>query len=247
MLAVDALFALLGARDEGRAVDPAVLEGDLLEHGHGRVLRALHGADELSGLVEALHGAGVEPRVAPPERHHREQAVVEVHAVEVGDLELAAGRRLHARRALRHVARVEVEAGDRIGALRSLRLLLDGDRPAPLVELHHAEALGVVHVVAEDGGAPLPRVLDGAAQVARKAVAEEDVVAEQALEVRQVRVCRDDEDVANPRHHEDGERVVDHGLVVHGQELLACDRGERVEARARPAREDDAFHERPFL
>ena len=155
--------------------------------------------------------------------------------------------------------------------------------PAPLVELHHAEALGVVHVVAEDGGAPLPRVLDGAAQVARKAVAEEDVVAEheragvardevltdeeglgeavgrvldgvgerdpergpvaeQALEVGQVRGRRDDEDVADARHHEDGERVVDHGLVVDGQELLARDRGERVEARARAAREDDAFH-----
>ena len=44
--------------------DPAVLPGDLLGHGHGQVLGVLDGADELRGLVQALHGAGVQPRVA---------------------------------------------------------------------------------------------------------------------------------------------------------------------------------------
>lgn len=164
-----------------------------------------------------------------------------------------------------------------------LRLLLDGDHAAVLVELHDAEALWVVHVVAEDGGEPLPRVRDGAAEVPAKAVAEEDVVAkhegaglardevladdeglgeavrrgllgvgeqdaevgavaQQALEVGQVRRRRDDEDVADARHHEDGERVVDHGLVVDRQQLLAGHERERVQARARAAGEDDAFH-----
>ena len=138
-------------------------------------------------------------------------------------------------------------------------------------------------MVAEDGGKPLPRVRDGAAEVPAEAVAEEDVVAEhegagltgdevladeeglgetvrrgllgigerdaevgtvaqQALEVGQVRRRRDDEDVADARHHEDGKRVVDHGLVVDRQ-LLAGHERERVQARARSAREDDAFHE----
>lgn len=169
-----------------------------------------------------------------------------------------------------------------------LRLLLNGDRTAVLVELHDAKALWVVHVVAEDGGEPLPRVRDGAAEMPAEAVAEEDVVAEhegaglardeiladeeglgeavrrgllgvgerdaevgtvaqQALEVGQVRRRRDDEDVADARHHEDRKRVVDHGLVVDRQQLLAGHERERVQARARSAREDDAFHAKPFV
>lgn len=50
--------------------DPAVLPGDLLWDGHGQVLGVLHGADELRRLVQALHGAGVEPRVAAAEGDH---------------------------------------------------------------------------------------------------------------------------------------------------------------------------------
>ena len=76
------------------------------------------------------------------------------------------------------IARVEVQAGDGIGALGLGGLLLDGDSTALAVELHDAEALGVVHVVAEDRGAARLRVLDGLLQVARQAVAVEDVVAE---------------------------------------------------------------------
>ena len=287
VLPVHALPVPLRAGDEGRPVDPAVLVGDLLEDGDGGVLGALDGADELARLVEGLHGAGVEPGVAATERHDGEQPVVEVHAVEVGDLELAAGRGDHPAGALRHVARVEVEAGDGVGALGALGLLLDGDRPPLPVELHDAEALGVVHVVAEDGGAPLPRVRHSAAQVAGEAVAEEDVVpedegaglprdepladqerlgeavrrgllgvgerepevravAEEPLEVRQVRRRRDDEDVADARHHEDGERVVDHRLVVDRQELLAGHERERVEPGTGAPGEYDALHKHPF-
>ena len=288
MRAIDALAVTLRAGNKRVAVDPAVLVGDLLEDGDGRVLGALDGAHKLAGLVERLHGAGIEPGVASTESDHGERAVLEVHPVEVGDLELAARGGCDPLRALCHVARVEVEAGDGVGALRALRLLLDGDRAAVLVELHHAEALRVVHVVAEDGGEALPRVRDGAAEVPAEAVAEEDVVAEhegaglardealadeeglgeavrrgllgvgerdaevgtvaqQALEVGQVRRRRDDEDVADARHHEDGERVVDHGLVVDRQQLLAGHERERVQAGARSAREDDAFHAKPFV
>ncbi len=67
-------------------------------------------------------------------------------------------------------------------------------------------------------------------------------VAQQALEVRQVGGRGDDQDVADAGHHEDGQRVVDHRLVVDRQQLLAGDGSERVQARARAAREDDALH-----
>ena len=283
MLPVDRLAVGLGGFLQLGGRDPAVLPGDLLGHGHGQVLGVLHGADELRRLVQALHGAGVQPRVAAAEGDHGQRPLLQVHLVERGDLELAAGRRLHPMRLGGHVARVEVQAGDRVGALGALGLLLDGDGPALAVELHDAEALGVVDVVAEDRGAARLGVLDGARQVARQAVAVEDVVAqhqgarlsadevladgeglrqavrrgllrvgevhavaravpEQALEVGQVGRGGDDQDVPDARQHEGGQRVVDHGLVVDRQQLLGGHERERVQARAGPAGEDDAFH-----
>ena len=263
--------------------DPAVLPGDLLGDRDRQVLGVLHGADELRRLVEALHGACVQPRVAASEGDHGQRPLLQVHPVEVGDLQLASGGGLHPMGLGGHVARVEVESGDGVGALGLGGLLLDGHGPPLRIELHDAEALGVVHVVAEDRGAARLCVLDGARQVARKAVAVEDVVAEhegarlavdelladgeglrqavrarllgvgevhavaravpeQALEVGEVRRRGDDQDVPDARQHEGGQRVVDHGLVVDRQQLLGGHERERVQARAGPACEDDAFH-----
>lgn len=175
---VDRLAVGLGGLLKLGGGDPAVLPRDLLGHGHGQVLGVLHGADELRGLVQALHGAGVQPRVAAAEGHDGQRPLLQVHLVERGDLQLAARGGPHLVRLGGHVARVEVQAGDGVGALGLRGLLLDGHGPALAVELNDAEALGVVHVVAEDRGAARLGVLDGARQVARQAVAVEDVVAE---------------------------------------------------------------------
>ena len=176
--AVDRLAVGLRGLLELGGRDPAVLPGDLLGHGHGKVLGVLHGADELRCLVQALHGAGVQPRVAAAQGDDGQRPLLQVHPVEVGDLQLAAGRRLDLVGLGGDVARVEVQAGDGVGALGLGGLLLDGYGPPLAVELHDAEALGVVHVVAEDRGAARLGVLDGARQVARQAVAVEDVVAQ---------------------------------------------------------------------
>ena len=178
MLAVDRLAVGLGGLLQLGGRDPAVLPGDLLGDGHGQVLGVLDGADELGGLVQALHGAGVQPRVAAAEGDHGQRPLLQVHPVEVGDLQLAAGRGPDLMGLGGDVARVKVQAGDGVGALGLGWLLLDGDGPPLRIELHDAEALGVVHVVAEDRGAARLGVLDGARQVTGQAVAVEDVVAE---------------------------------------------------------------------
>ena len=287
MLPVDRLAVGLRGLLQLCGRDPAVLPGDLLGYRDRQVLGVLDGADELGGLVQALHGAGVQPRVAAAEGDHGQRPLLKVHLVERGDLQLAAGRGLHLGGAGGHVARVEVQAGDGVGALGLGGLLLDGDGPPLAIELHDAEALGVVHVVAEDRGAARLCVLHGARQVARQAVAVEDVVAEhqgarlagdelladgerlrqavrrgllgvgqvhavaravpeQALEVGEVGRGGDDQDVPDARQHEGGQRVVDHGLVVDRQQLLGGHERERVQARAGPAGEDDAFHKNPL-
>lgn len=178
MLPVDRLAVGLGGLLELGGGDPAVLPGDLLGDRDRQVLGVFHGADELRGLVQALHGAGVQPRVPAAQRHDGQRPLLQVHLVERGDLQLAAGRRLDPMRLGGHVARVEIKAGDGVGALGLGGLLLDGDGPPLAVELDDAEALGVVDVVAEDRGAARLCVLHGARKVARQAVAVEDVVAE---------------------------------------------------------------------
>ena len=178
MLAVDRLAVGRRGLLKLGGGDPAVLPGDLLGDRDRQVLGVLHGADELRGLVQALHGAGVQPRVAASQGDDGQRPLLQVHLVERGDLELAAGRWLDLAGLGGDVARVEVQAGDRVGALGALGLLLDGDGPPLRIELDDAEALGVVHVVAEDRSAARLGVLHGARQVARQAVAVEDVVAE---------------------------------------------------------------------
>lgn len=287
MPAVDRLAVGLRGLLQLGGGDPAVLPSDLLGDRDRQVLGVLHSADELRRLVQALHGAGVQPRVAAAQGDDGQRPLLQVHLVECGDLQLAAGRRLNLMRLGGDVARVEVQAGDGVGALGLGWLLLDGDGPPLPVELHDAEALGVVHVVAEDSGPARLGVLDGARQVARQAVAVEDVVAEhqgarlagdelladgeglrqavgarllgvgevhavaravpkQALEVGQVGRGGDDQDIPDARQHEGAKRVVDHGLVVDRQQLLAGDERERVQTRAGPAGEDDAFHKNPL-
>jgi len=59
--------------------------------------------------------------------------------------------------------------------------------------------------------------------------------AQQVLKARRVLWRGNDEDLPDTRQHESGRRVVDHGFVVDGEELLGCDHGERVESGARAA------------
>ena len=176
---------------------------------------------------------------------------------------------------------VEVQAGHRVVALRRLRLLLDAERAPGVVELDHAVALGVVHVVGEDRGAAVAAVAPGAAgragrgrrRCCRRAPASSappptkrlprmkacarpsglgctqyadrrcptGAVAEQRLEARDVLRRADQQDLADAGQHQRRQRVVDHRLVVHRQQLLAHRQRRRMQPRAGAAGEDDAL------
>ena len=72
--------------------------------------------------------------------------------------------------------------------------------------------------------------------------AELAAITQKTLEIGEVGRRGDDENVANARHHERGERIVDHRLVVDRQQLLARDQRERIQARAAAACQYDALH-----
>ena len=66
-------------------------------------------------------------------------------------------------------------------------------------------------------------------------------VAQQRLEARRVLRRADEQDVADAGQHQRRQRVVDHRLVVHRQQLLAHGQRGRVQPGAGAAGEDDAF------
>ena len=67
-------------------------------------------------------------------------------------------------------------------------------------------------------------------------------VTEEALEIRQVRRSRNNQDVTDTRQHKRRQRIINHRLVVNGQELFTRDHGQRVQARAGASGEYDSFH-----
>ena len=67
-------------------------------------------------------------------------------------------------------------------------------------------------------------------------------VAEQLDELALVLGGGDDQDLADPGHHQRREGVVDHRLVVDGHQLLADAPGDRVEPGARATGQDDPLH-----
>ena len=78
-----------------------------------QALPVLQGADEGGGLGQAVVAARVQPGLAAGQAAHVEAAALEIDAVHVGDLQLAARGGAHAAGDLYHVPVVEVEAGDR--------------------------------------------------------------------------------------------------------------------------------------
>ena len=176
MLAVGGFAVNIGRQHQLLLCDPAVAVGDLLQCGDLDALPGLHHADELRGLGQRVHRPGIQPGVAAPQRDHVQCTLVQIYPVQVGDLQLAPGGWLQRLGALHDLLVIEVQAGDGIVALGLFGLFLDGKGLAGVVQLHHAEPLRVVDVVAEHRRAVL--LLHRLAELARKARAVEDVVAQ---------------------------------------------------------------------
>lgn len=74
-----------------------------------------------------------------------------------------------------------------------------------------------------------------------KAQAPLAAIAQQLFEARRVLRGADDQNVPDARQHQRAQRVVDHGLVVDGQQLLADGQGGGVQTGAGAASQNDAF------
>src|SRR5260221_9714916 len=138
VLSVAIALELRGERFEPCIVDPAEPPGDLLRTGDLETLPGLDRGDELGRLAQAFRRAGVEPGEAAPELLDLEPLRPQILVVEIGDLELAARRRLQSRGNLGDLLVVEIETGDRIVRGRARRLLDKGTDAAVRGKVDHA-------------------------------------------------------------------------------------------------------------
>src|SRR5688500_9876710 len=98
--AILVLAERLGERFELVRGDVAHAKSDFLGARDLKPLPALYGLNEGRRLEQRFMGPGVEPRGAAPEKLDRELRALEIDAVDVGDLELAARRRAQGARDL---------------------------------------------------------------------------------------------------------------------------------------------------
>lgn len=145
-----------GEGEEFFGAEPLVFPGDFFQAGDLQSLAFLDRPDKLPGLHQRFVRPRIQPGMAAAQTLHRQLPSFQVGGVHGGDLQFAPGRGLHPPRDLHHLIIVEVEAGDGVIGFGALRFFFDGERVAILVKFHHAEALRVADVVAEDGRAALP-------------------------------------------------------------------------------------------
>src|SRR6476469_5589816 len=179
---------------EGDVAEP---ERDLLRARHPHALALLEDLDEMAGLDQGSVRAGVEPGEAAAQDFDMEVAPLEIDAVDVGNLELAARRRLQRGGDLYHVVVVEVEAGYGEIRLRMSGLLFDGDGAPPAIQLDDPVGFRRAHGIAEDGCAGAAQA--GARQRLGQGVAVEDMVAEdESHPVGADEIGADDEGIGKP-------------------------------------------------
>src|SRR4051812_26406125 len=91
-------------------VDEPEVVRDLLRARDLQSLPQLHGLDKIRGLQQRLLRAGVKPREAAPELLDPQFADLQIDAIQVGDLQLAARRRLKVLREIANALVVKIES-----------------------------------------------------------------------------------------------------------------------------------------
>ena len=81
IFAIWRLTVHLGGLDKRLPAYPVIIQCDLFDDCDGRTLEPLHTSHELRRLEKRLGGAGVNPRIAPPQCHDIEGPFLQVHLI----------------------------------------------------------------------------------------------------------------------------------------------------------------------
>ena len=124
-------------------------------------------------------GTGVEPGSAPAQNRDFELAHREVDAVNIGNFELAPGRRLEVFGNVHDLLVVKIDPRHSVRRFGNLRFFLDADGAAQRVEFHDAVVAGIGDVVGKNAASAIhPDVLSGFLESFGQLFTIEDVVAQ---------------------------------------------------------------------
>src|ERR1700683_1347807 len=132
-------------------VDEAEVEGDFLRAADLGALSLLERPDEACGVDQRVRRSGVEPGEAASHPLDAQFSGFEIDAIDVGDLVLAARRRLERLGDLDDAGIIKVEAGHRPVPLGSGGRFFDRYGSAGGIEFNHPVALRIGHVIGEHG------------------------------------------------------------------------------------------------
>src|SRR5437762_2107500 len=93
--------------------------------------------------------SGVQPCHAAAHHGHIQSSTLQVLAIHVRDLQLAADRGFQSLRDLDYFGIVEVQTCNRVARLRRFWLLFQAKSFAPAIELNHAISLWILHWIGE--------------------------------------------------------------------------------------------------
>src|SRR5947208_3274519 len=135
---------------ERRLVDEACAKRYFLKTGDLQSLPMLDGGDVVAGLEQACLRAGIEPGHAAGEQLHVQLVSIEIHLVQIRDLQLAARRWFQLTAEIDHPLVINVEPRDREVTLRMRWLLFETDSFPVGTEFNHAVAFRIAHLITED-------------------------------------------------------------------------------------------------
>src|SRR5207253_7765112 len=112
-------------RRNGVRIDPSGTKRDFLQTSDFQSLPAFDRFDEIASLQQGFVRARIQPGETASHYFYRQAALFEVCAVDVRDLELAAGRRLQLAGNGNYVVVVKIKAGHCVVGTRRARLFFD--------------------------------------------------------------------------------------------------------------------------
>ena len=132
--------------------DPAPAVGNFFQASNLEALPTLKRGNELPRLRRLSWVPVSSQSITAAHDFHIELALLQIERVYVGDFEFTTWAGLDVRSNVAHLVVVEVQAGDRIVAQRLFGLFFDAQCALLTVELDHAIAFGVMHVVGKHTG-----------------------------------------------------------------------------------------------
>ena len=113
-----------------------------------------------------------------------------------------------------------------------------------IVPQHHTAAVVANKVRTQDKGLGQP--VRGGLLLVAEPQTKPGAVPQERLESGQIPGRTDNENIPHSRQHQRGQRIVDHRLIIHRQQLLGGDLGQRIQPGAAASCQNYTFHTIPL-